>query len=75
MICDSMFSWTVYKWEVPHCMQVYWPNRLKFCLCKVFEDVTMVVNGIVFGVKTPIMCLPVPRPPVQSGASVCPSVL
>ena len=33
----------------------------------------MVVNGIVFGVKTPIMCLPVPRPPVQSGASVCPS--
>ena len=22
MICDSMFSWTVCKWEVPHCMQV-----------------------------------------------------
>ena len=22
MICDSMFSWTFCKWEVPHCMQV-----------------------------------------------------
>ena len=29
---------TVYKWEVLHCMQVYWPSGLKFCFCKFFKD-------------------------------------
>ena len=31
----------------PHCMQVQWPNGLKFCFCN------MVGNGILVGVMTP----------------------
>ena len=43
-----MFSWTVYKWEAQHCMQVYWPSGLKCSYA------TMVVNGILFGVMIPL---------------------
>ena len=48
MICDSRVSWIVYKWEIAHCMQVYWPSSLKCCFCYLF---TIIINGIVFGVR------------------------
>ena len=33
MICDRRVFWTIYKWKVPHCMQVYWSSGLK-CLLR-----------------------------------------
>ena len=57
MICDSSVSLILYKWEVPHCMQEYWPSVLLFfviLLLLFFETyASMVGSGILFDVMQP----------------------
>ena len=50
IICDSRVSWTIYKQEVSHCMQVCWSSGLKCCFYYLIIILFIVViNWISFG--------------------------